>query len=90
MKKKLRGVKRSNILFDFDLYRRQVPIPGVADAHLSVLDLWPEGAEQTIVFMHGYAGVLESWEYQINYFAANNYRVVAPDLRGHGQSDAPF
>jgi long-chain acyl-CoA synthetase len=90
MKKKLRGVKRSDILFDFDLYRRAVPIPGVAGAELSVLDLWPEGAEQTIVFLHGYAGILESWEHQINYFAMHNYRVVAPDLRGHGQSDAPY
>lgn len=90
MKKKLLGVKRRDILFDYDLYRRNVPIPGVAGAELSVLDLWPEGAERTILFLHGYAGVLESWEFQINYFASHNYRVIAPDLRGHGQSDAPY
>ncbi len=90
MKKKLRGVKRREILFDYDLYRRKAPIPGIAGAELSVLDLWPEGAEHTIVFVHGYAGVMESWEFQINYFASHNYRVIAPDLRGHGQSDAPY
>jgi pimeloyl-ACP methyl ester carboxylesterase len=90
MKKKLLGVKRSDILFDYDLYRRNVPIPGVAGQTLSVLDLWPEGAERTILFQHGYAGVLESWEFQINYFASHGYRVIAPDLRGHGQSDAPY
>lgn len=90
MKKKLRGVKRREIRFDYDLYRRKVPIPGITDAYLSVLDLWPEGAERTILFLHGYAGVLESWEFQINAFASNNYRVIAPDLRGHGQSDAPY
>lgn len=90
MRKKLLGLKRSDIQFDFDLYRRKVPIPGVAGSNLSVLDLWPEGAERTILFLHGYAGVLESWEYQINAFASNNYRVIAPDLRGHGQSDAPY
>ncbi|MCA9935432.1 MAG: alpha/beta fold hydrolase [Ardenticatenaceae bacterium] len=90
MKKKLRGVKRRDILFDYDLYRRKVPIPGVENTELSVLDLWPEGAERTIMFVHGYAGVLESWEFQINYFAGHNYRVIAPDLRGHGQSDAPY
>lgn len=89
MKKKLRGVKRADIQLDYDLYRVKVPIAGVADAWLSVLDLWPEAAKQTIMFVHGYAGVLESWEYQINYFA-RQYRVVAPDLRGHGQSDAPY
>ncbi|MCP4418446.1 MAG: alpha/beta fold hydrolase, partial [Chloroflexi bacterium] len=90
MKKKLRGVKRTAIQLDFDLYRARVPIPEIADAYLSVLDLWPEGAEQTIMFVHGYAGVLESWEHQINHFVGRNYRVVAPDLRGHGQSDAPY
>ncbi|MCP4415376.1 MAG: alpha/beta hydrolase, partial [Chloroflexi bacterium] len=90
MKKKLRGVKRTAIQLDFDLYRARVPIPGIADAYLSVLDLWPEGAEQTIMFVHGYAGVLESWEHQINHFVGRNYRVIAPDLRGHGQSDAPY
>jgi pimeloyl-ACP methyl ester carboxylesterase len=89
MKKKLRGVKRSDIQLDFDLYRVKVPMRGVADAYLSVLDLHPEGTEQTIMFVHGYAGVLESWEHQINHFA-RYYRVVAPDLRGHGQSDAPY
>lgn len=89
MKKRLRGVKRRDIQFDFDLYRTKVPMRDVAGAELSVLDLWPEGAETTIMFVHGYAGVLESWEYQINHFA-KTHRVIAPDLRGHGQSDAPF
>ncbi|MCB0008071.1 MAG: alpha/beta hydrolase, partial [Anaerolineales bacterium] len=89
MKKKLRGIKRQDIQLDFDLYRVRVPIPDVANAYLSVLDLHPEGKDRTILFLHGYAGALESWEFQINYFA-RNYRVVAPDLRGHGQSDAPY
>ena len=89
MKKKLRGVKRTDIQLDYDLYRVKVPMRGVSGAYLSVLDLHPEGTEQTIMFVHGYAGVLESWEHQINYFA-RSYRVVAPDLRGHGQSDAPY
>ena len=89
-KKKLRGVKRQDIQYDFDLYREKVPIRGVADAYLSVVDLWPEEAHDTIMFVHGYAGVLESWEFQINHFVNQGYRVVAPDLRGHGQSDAPF
>ncbi|MEW6666041.1 MAG: alpha/beta fold hydrolase [Thermodesulfobacteriota bacterium] len=89
MKKKLRGFKRRDIQLDFSLYRVDVPIPGLPDMKLSVVDLWPEGAEKTIVFVHGYAGCAETWEYQINHFS-RRYRVVAPDLRGHGQSDAPF
>ena len=90
MKKKLRGIKRRDFLYDFDLYRRRVPIPGISGAALSVVDLHPEGATEAILFVHGYAGILESWEYQINHFVRAAYRVVAPDLRGHGQSDAPY
>jgi long-chain acyl-CoA synthetase len=89
VKRKLRGLKRTDIQLDFDLYRVGVPIRGVSGASLSVVDLWPEGAKQTLMFVHGYAGCLETWEYQINHFA-RNYRIVAPDLRGHGQSDAPY
>jgi len=89
MKKKLRGMKRRDIQLDFDLYRVEVPIPGLSGANLSVIDIWPEGAQKTIMFVHGYAGCAETWEFQINFFA-REYRVIAPDLRGHGQSDAPF
>lgn len=89
MKKKLRGLKRKDIQLDFDLYRVDVPIHGVAGDVLSVIDMWPEAIERTIVFVHGYAGCAETWEYQINHFA-HKYRVVVPDLRGHGQSDAPY
>jgi long-chain acyl-CoA synthetase len=89
MKKKLRGIKRKAIQLDFDLYRVEVPIRGLANTHLSVIDLWPESVEHTIMFVHGYAGCAETWEFQINHFA-RDYRVVVPDLRGHGQSDAPY
>ncbi|MFV1859188.1 MAG: alpha/beta fold hydrolase [Anaerolineales bacterium] len=89
MKHKFRGFKRSAIQVDFNLYRVNVPIRGVSDSFLSIIDLWPEGVERTIVFVHGYAGVAETWEHQLNYFS-RDYRVIAPDLRGHGQSDAPY
>jgi len=88
MKKKLRGLKRTAIQLDFNLYRVSVSIPGLPGHELSVIDLRPEEVEQTILLVHGYAGCAETWEYQINYFA-RDYRVVVPDLRGHGQSDAP-
>lgn len=89
MKRKLRGLKRREIQLDLSLYRVGVPIRGLSGMRLSVVDLWPERAEKTIMFVHGYAGCAETWEYQINHFA-RDYRVIAPDLRGHGQSDAPF
>ena len=89
MKRKLRGLKHRDIQLDFSLYRVNVPIRGLPDMALSVVDIWPEGADKAIVFVHGYAGCAETWEYQVNHFA-RGYRVVVPDLRGHGQSDAPF
>ncbi|TVR22314.1 MAG: alpha/beta fold hydrolase [Anaerolineaceae bacterium] len=89
MKKKLRGLKRQAIQLDFNLYRVEVPMVDTPRHRLSVIDMWPEGKDRTIVFVHGYAGCAETWEYQINHFA-RYYRIIAPDLRGHGQSDAPF
>ncbi len=86
---KPRGLKHREIQLDLNLYREEVPIRGVSDMALSVVDVWPAGAEKTIMLVHGYAGCAETWEYQINHFG-HQYRVVVPDLRGHGQSDAPF
>ncbi len=88
MKKRIRGLKRAVFQLDFDLYRVKVPISSYSGSHLSVIDLYPQDVETTILFQHGFAGVAESWEYQLAHFASQ-YRVVAPDLRGHGQSDAP-
>ena len=88
MKRRIRGHKLSITHLDFNLYRVRVPIRDYAGQHLSVIDLHPQGVETTIVFQHGFAGVAESWEYQLAHLA-NRYRVIAPDLRGHGQSDAP-
>jgi long-chain acyl-CoA synthetase len=89
MKRELKGLKQRAMQLDFNLYRVEVPIRGLADVALSVVDVWPEGAEKALIFVHGYAGCAETWEYQANHFI-HNYRVVIPDLRGHGQSDAPF
>ncbi len=39
MKRELRGIKRSDIQLDFDLYRVNVPMPGIAGDQLSVIDI---------------------------------------------------
>jgi hypothetical protein len=65
MKRKLRGLKRRDIQLDFNLYRVDVPIRGLAGPELSVIDIWPEGVEKNIMFVHGYAGCAETWEFQL-------------------------
>ena len=81
MSRRLRGFSRSNISLDYNLYRVGVPISGVIDDVLSVIDIQPEGVEQTMVLVHGYAGCAETWEHQINYFSST-WRVIAPGRRG--------
>jgi long-chain acyl-CoA synthetase len=85
----LKGLGHRETQLDLELYRIEVPIKDVPDAYLSVIDLCPTNPKKTLMFIHGYAGCGETFEYQINYFH-RNYRVIVPDLRGHGQSDAPF
>lgn len=83
-----RGLERRVLELDFDLYRVAVPLPDHPGSRLSVIDMRPRGARQTLVLQHGFAGCAETWEHQIAALCAG-YRVVAPDLRGHGQSDDP-
>ena len=69
MKRKIRGVKRSNYMLDYNMYRAEIPIYGLQNQYVRAIDLQPEGVEKTIFFQHGYAGVAESWEHQINHFS---------------------
>lgn len=47
-----------------------------------------QGSGETIVLLHGFAGSSSYWEKVIPTLA-QNYRVIAPDLSGHGRSSAP-
>lgn len=75
---------------DFDQYRKTIKVTGTVPARISVIDIGPTAAlgQGTMVCVHGAAGCAEQWRYQIQHFCPR-YRVIAPDLRGHGQSEAP-
>src|SRR6266571_6493765 len=77
---------------DVEMYRRTIYAPpvrkGQAPRRISVIDIEPEGATHTLVFVHGYGGNAAQWIYQLRFFA-QSLRVVALDLRGHGLSDDP-
>jgi len=50
---------------------------------------WAEGINgHPVVLIHGLGGYIESWALSINSLA-NNYRVYALDLPGHGLTDKP-
>jgi len=51
---------------------------------------WVEqGAGQPVVFCHGFPMLWFSWHRQIPALANAGYRVIAPDMRGMGQTEAP-
>lgn len=48
-----------------------------------------QGSGDVVVLLHGFCGSSAYWEQTIP-FLSGSYRVIAPDLRGHGASDAPL
>ncbi|WP_433782421.1 alpha/beta fold hydrolase [Actinomycetospora sp. CA-101289] len=56
------------------------------DITLSVLDV---GEGPAVVLLHGFPDRATLWRAQIEALAAAGYRVIAPDLRGFGDSDKP-
>jgi pimeloyl-ACP methyl ester carboxylesterase len=42
-----------------------------------------------ILFAHGWPESWYNWRHQMKFFSAAGYRVVAPDMRGYGESDKP-
>ena len=47
------------------------------------------GEGSSLLFIHGLGSSTADWKAQIDYFTPN-YKVIALDLRGHGQSDKPL
>lgn len=73
---------------DLDLYRHEIRVSSTPLIRLSAIDVSPERPQRTIVFIHGFGGKAEQWQYQMQKFAMDN-RVIALDMRGHGLSDKP-
>jgi soluble epoxide hydrolase / lipid-phosphate phosphatase len=51
----------------------------------SYLEAGP-GNGPLLMFVHGWPGLASTWRHQLGHFAGLGYRVVAPDLRGYGDS----
>jgi len=46
-------------------------------------------SNQTLVLLHGFTGSAAGWGQQMDILADYGLRIIAIDLPGHGQSDAP-
>jgi long-chain acyl-CoA synthetase len=70
---------------DLELYRREIQISTNPRSYLSIIDIHPELAQHTIVFLHGFGGQSLQWMYQLEALSSEHH-VIAIDQRGHGQS----
>ncbi|MCG8348128.1 MAG: alpha/beta hydrolase [Chloroflexales bacterium] len=75
---------------DLNEHRVELKVAGTSPVRLSVVDIGPTESPSrgTIVCLHGAAGTADQWSAQIEHLAPN-YRIIAPDLRGHGKSEIP-
>lgn len=62
---------------------RRLEVGGVG---LNVLD---EGEGPPVLLLHGFPDSLDLWRHQVPALTGAGFRVIAPDLRGFGRSDAP-
>ena len=68
---------------DFDVSERRIT---VGDLSFNVADV---GTGPPIVMLHGWPDSWHLWSSQMQALAERGYRVIAPDLRGFGESDKP-
>ncbi|GAB2262684.1 hypothetical protein Droror1_Dr00003681 [Drosera rotundifolia] len=58
----------------------------VNDINMHIAEI---GEGRPILFLHGFPELWYSWRHQLLYLSSQNYRCIAPDLRGYGDTDAP-
>lgn len=69
----------------------QVALAGstTGDSPAITLSVTERGTGPAVVLLHGFPEIGYSWRHQIEAMANAGYRVIAPDQRGYGWSDAP-
>lgn len=65
------------------MQRRQIQTDGLSQSILEA------GEGPLVLLIHGFPELAISWTAQIEVLAAAGYRVVAPDMRGYGETDKP-
>ncbi|XP_010275536.1 PREDICTED: bifunctional epoxide hydrolase 2 [Nelumbo nucifera] len=66
----------------------------VVHSRIKTNGIWIHIAEKgrgpLVLLLHGFPELWFSWRHQITHLANNGYHVVAPDMRGYGDSDSPL
>ncbi|KAK6129575.1 hypothetical protein DH2020_036676 [Rehmannia glutinosa] len=69
-------------------------VPDVNHQRIKTNGIWMHVAEKgsgpLVLLLHGFPETWFAWRHQIDFLASHGYHVVAPDLRGFGDSDAPL
>lgn len=64
----------------------QISIGGAQGVELTIEDI---GSGRPIVFLHGFSQSRYAWYHQYRSDLADAFRLIGPDLRGHGESEKP-
>jgi pimeloyl-ACP methyl ester carboxylesterase len=59
------------------------------ELHDVTLEVDDTGAGSPVMLLHGWPDTADVWRHQVPALVAGHYRVIAPDLRGFGESSRP-
>ncbi|GAB2281717.1 hypothetical protein Dimus_016287 [Dionaea muscipula] len=63
------------------IQHKQVPVNGI-NMHIAEI-----GEGPPVLFLHGFPELWYTWRHQLLFLSSHNYRAIAPDLRGYGNTD---
>lgn len=66
------------------LTRKKIKLKSIKMAY------YDEGAGTPIILLHGFPDSAEVWRNIAPILIKDGYRIIAPDLRGFGESEAPI
>jgi pimeloyl-ACP methyl ester carboxylesterase len=69
--------------------KMSTPTQRIIESNAIHINIAEQGEGPLVLLVHGFPESWFSWRHQIEALAAAGFRVVAPDLRGYGKSDAP-
>jgi pimeloyl-ACP methyl ester carboxylesterase len=71
--------------------KRSAPTGRTSSSSRHATHYWDAGPPEgpLMIFLHGWPGIGLMWRKQIEAFASDGWRCIAPDMRGYGDSSAP-